>query len=482
MSYTLVSAIEKILKARFHLDINGSSVDQKKIAHCVVTMADFYQQNPFASTPWKESWCQIAQLAYYLPLNYLRTEAVLKRNRIEGLEGSEPRETLENRKPVDPLVTLKTLEHLKNSESLDSLLRKPLGDFSTLSWLRSGHICSLFDFGSGLSPVSWVLAQEAPSLPCYLFDQSPIPLDLLSAMGLKFQRVQSFSSAEKIYKNSQTLTSCSYVLTEIQKQRNWHWLLQCPHLLILEPSTGEDARALMRFRSLLIENHFYIHAPCPHQGPCSLLEHSQRDWCHDRTPTKKTEEKEMKSEAAEGMEEKKKHEKDGFGRENSGKESSGNKTLYNLNKALEPYLPFYNDTVTFSYLMASRTSFKASQPSPPKQVDPPELADSSKQIDSPEQTCSTKQTTSSGQILPESGNSSSFKPARLIGDTLFEKGKRKQAVCYGHNRCFLTWMDKDWIPKTIPILERGSLVYLPDSLPEENLKGDKRNLEIRLKY
>src|SRR6476469_217953 len=52
--------------------------DSKKIADCVLKMSDFYIANPEASTPWKEAWCQIAQVAYFLPLNFLRNQSVFQ--------------------------------------------------------------------------------------------------------------------------------------------------------------------------------------------------------------------------------------------------------------------------------------------------------------------------------------------------------------------------------------------------------------------
>lgn len=51
--------------------------------------------------------------------------------------------------------------------------------------------------------------------------------------------------------------------------------------------------------------------------------------------------------------------------------------------------------------------------------------------------------------------------ARIIGDTLHEKGKIKQAVCRNSSREFLTWLTRDGEPDPI---ERGSLINLPSQI------------------
>jgi len=51
--------------------------------------------------------------------------------------------------------------------------------------------------------------------------------------------------------------------------------------------------------------------------------------------------------------------------------------------------------------------------------------------------------------------------ARVVGDTLKEKGKDRQMICRGSEREFLAWMHKNGIAQEIP---RGSLVEIPNDL------------------
>lgn len=52
------------------------------------------------------------------------------------------------------------------------------------------------------------------------------------------------------------------------------------------------------------------------------------------------------------------------------------------------------------------------------------------------------------------------KAARVVGDTLKEKGKNRQLICRGPEREFLAWMHKSGISQEIP---RGALIEIPQS-------------------
>jgi hypothetical protein len=93
-------------------------------------------------------------------------------------------------------------------------------------------------------------------------------------------------------------------------------------------------------------------------------------------------------------------------------------------KKLESHLPNYNHTLTFSYWFGSRTEKPVYYP----------------------------------------------RAARLIGDTLYEKGKVRQMMCRGPNREFLAWLTRHGEPAP---LARGSIFELPEN---PVLKGN----EIRL--
>lgn len=91
---------------------------------------------------------------------------------------------------------------------------------------------------------------------------------------------------------------------------------------------------------------------------------------------------------------------------------------------LERHLPMKNQTLTFSYLFSSRA--------------PP----------------------SERQGL-----------VRVIGDTLYEKGKIRQAVCRNDQREFLSWLKKHGEPEMIP---HGSRLELADSITK---KGNELRVE-----
>ena len=170
--------------------------------------------------------------------------------------------------------------------------------------------------------------------------------------------------------------------------REW---LDYEALIIIEPSTRDDARRLQAERPRLIEAGFSLWAPCPHQDDCPLLV-SDRDWCHDR----------VHFEAPAWF------------------------------TAIEKHLPIKNRTLSFSYLAARK------KPSP--------LA----------------RATGDQQL------------ARLVGDTLDEKGKSRQALCRSSEREFLAWFPQRFKTKTHIEMSRGSLVRLAPDL-------EKKQQEVRLK-
>jgi ribosomal protein RSM22 (predicted rRNA methylase) len=228
LSEDISAAIAHALKD-LGIDIN----DAKKIAECVLKTSDFYIQNPQESTPWKETWCQIAQAAYFFPLNYLRNQAVM-------------------------------------DEALD--VGFPL------------HEKSLLDFGSGLGAGSMPYLKHFKQAAHYIERSNSahkIHRHLLSAITKSETPKENWHldtfHLEKI--NPQTVIF-SYSLTELEKIPSW--AMRADSLIILEPATRDDGRKLLALRQSLIEQGFYIWAPCPHQHECPLLKNSKSDWCHDR--------------------------------------------------------------------------------------------------------------------------------------------------------------------------------------------------------
>ena len=165
-------------------------------------------------------------------------------------------------------------------------------------------------------------------------------------------------------------------------------LSEFSHILIVEPSFRDTGRALMKARAYWIENGWTPLAPCTHSGPCPLLEHSDRDWCHQRVHFKAS---------------------DRF-------------------LKLESHLPMKNQTLTYSYLLLSRAC----------------------------QTPAWRGAT------------------RVIGDTLYEKGKVRQLICRGPEREFLSWLSRAGEPPRIP---HGALIA---DLGEVDVKGNERRPRAKL--
>lgn len=170
----------------------------------------------------------------------------------------------------------------------------------------------------------------------------------------------------------------SYVVNELDAfPEAW---FEAESLIILEPSTRDQGRKLMELRSQLIEQGFSIWAPCTHQHLCPLLTESKNDWCHQRIHTERPE----------------------------------------YLQKLEAKMQIRNDTLTFSYLLASR------------------------------------------RLAP----AYSERTGRIIGDTLYENGKTRQAFCRGPKREFLTWMGKP--AKKMDPWPRGLIFELPEDVVEKS--------------
>jgi hypothetical protein len=239
----------------------------------------------------------------------------------------------------------------------------------------------IIDFGSG--PGSFHLALLAElKLP---FKNIEFIEKDLSAIGMHKDLIRGLTNNNPMEwtngVNLQTkdkLGVFSYALNELETYPKW--LFDFESIIIIEPSTQMFGRKLMELRAQLMEHGFQILAPCTHQTACPLLTQSKKDWCHHRIPIKMPHEW----------------------------------------LALEKQLPMKNNTITFSYLVASKTV-------------------QNKNVGS----------------------------TRVIGDTLKEKGKTRQAICRNNDREFLSWLKKNKNAEKIP---RGSLIQLPEDLEK---KGDE---------
>lgn len=218
----LEDKITAVLKKRWNIDL-ANAADLRSLAKDVLRMSDFYIADPLAKTPWSESWCQRAQLVYFLPLNATRMSAVLTEAQ-----------------------TLGFFEGLKSS----------------------------LDFGAGLGASHFAMS----SLPGLKLREREVELSN-DAKSLRSELGEKPHFANDVRDEAQLLV-CSYSLTEFQKTPDLFGAQS--DLILLEPGTREDGRKLLELREKLKTMGYSIWAPCTHQGHCPLLVESQTDWCHDR--------------------------------------------------------------------------------------------------------------------------------------------------------------------------------------------------------
>lgn len=332
-------SISESLSERIRLGLLSAGYNLNKthaLANAIERLSDFYIMNPGKLTPWHESFALPATMAYFTPLNTARLRCVLK-------------------------------------------------EFQRF---HSGiEIEQIFDFGSGIGALHWAAEDwfELPSTSITCIESAATARELhrrLAATRPCRHKLEWVDSGPKNIPRSSLGVFC-YSFLEIQP--NVKMLEAFDYLILLEPSTQSQARALMSLRPEFLKAGYQIIAPCTHSQECPLLAESKRDWSHTRVPF---------------------HAPDWF-------------------KTIETHLPMRNDTLTYSYLILSRSP-----------------------------------------ALKLSKNS-----ARVIGDTLNERGKTRQLVCRGSKREFLSWLHRDGEPPRIP---NG---FLFEELPEFEIKGN----ELRIK-
>lgn len=306
-----------------------------ELKHAIIQLSDYFINNPKGSTPWDKSYCQLAYTHYFLPLNYLRNKLVVERG-----------------------------QQVSFFEGLDAVV----------------------DWGAGPGTASLALSSVLDIKNYHLVEKSKTCANVFKSLQHQYLPA-SFQyndlSEIKNLKKTTSLLVMSYSLTEVDHLPKEAFDYEA--LMILEPSTQDDGRRLMQWRTELISKGYSIYAPCIHAGSCPLLLQSKHDWCHDRLHVIAP---------------------DWF-------------------KKLDELLPFKNKTITTSYILARKKKNKFD---------------------------------SNGK-------------ARLVGDSLQEKGKTKQLLCMNEERQFLTWMHKEIQPE---VLNRGDLIDLPEKL-------EKKSNELRVK-
>jgi hypothetical protein len=217
----------------------GFTVERPRdLAKVIERLSDHYTQRAGEPTPWAESWVRAASLAYYYPLNYARARAV-------------------------------------------AVEAERLGFFEGLT--------TLIDYGSGAASALHAFQESNHAFDrAYALDVSSTALEFGAKLGGSDPATPILASGNGRGRPTQlrdrdprsTLVLASYAYAELEDAPPW-WL-DTEALAIIEPSTQAGGRRLMELRQKLIEQGFQIWAPCTHQGPCPLLTHSAKDWCHDR--------------------------------------------------------------------------------------------------------------------------------------------------------------------------------------------------------
>jgi len=207
-----------------------------QLAEDVLRLSDFFIQNPDGLTPWDQQFCQNAYRHYFLPLNFIRVESVIRRGQ--------------------------QVDFFENFET-------------TIDW------------GAGPGTASFALAKneilKSQLKNQILIEKSPAAVKAFT--DLNSQLLQPKVTTELTLQNlnsnkNKTLLTFSYSLTEMNElPKGWN---EFEGLMILEPATHQDGRKLLELRKKLIAEGYYIWAPCLHQNDCPLLIHSKTDWCHDR--------------------------------------------------------------------------------------------------------------------------------------------------------------------------------------------------------
>lgn len=244
----------------------------KSLSEDILKLSDYFIANPDKETPWREAWAQRAYLTYFTPLNLVRTQRVME----QGLK-------------VD---FFNQLDHV-------------------------------VEYGSGLGAASISMQLTTAQFRDWTFIEKStqaqklhqtLQKELLENTNSNYRWQNEFEVHSKY--PQKTLGLFSYVLTELKELPEW--ALELEALMILEPSTQEDSRNLLKLRQQLIENGYSIWAPCTHQNECPLLKNSKTDWCHDRIAWE----------------------------------------IPSWFKEIEAYLPIRNNTLTTSYILARKTAPK----------------------------------------------------------------------------------------------------------------------------
>ena len=144
---------------------------------------------------------------------------------------------------------------------------------------------TLTDVGCGPGTASWAaLASFDDLTELKLIDGDRFLLDLATRLLEPQSAHTEFGLAELSRADipGGDLVIAAYVLTEMpaaeaQALAAKLWAATNGALVIVEPGTPRGWAGLMAIRSMLINMHAGIAAPCPHASPCPIM---PPDWCH----------------------------------------------------------------------------------------------------------------------------------------------------------------------------------------------------------
>jgi ribosomal protein RSM22 (predicted rRNA methylase) len=305
--------------------LSDLSLEPKLKSADILELSDIYIRNEGSPEIWDKPKFMVAYLKYFLPLNLIRLQAI----RIEA-------------------------ERLGFFEGIEEVI----------------------EFGSGPGTSQIALDGTLKNVPWHCIESASHARKIHQALAKSLNLSTPHFAEPDFSIPKNRLGVFSYSLCEASLPE---WSQNCDSLLILEPSTQWAGRRLMELRQNLIQNGYFIWAPCTHQLDCPLFKHSNKDWCHMRTHW----------------------------------------TQPQWFSDIEAKLPMKNDSLTYSYLLAKKSPLKIEN------------------------------------------------YTRIIGDTLYEKGKSRQAICRNAEREFLAWLKRDGEGPRIP---RGSLVKIPS---QSLIKGNE---------
>ncbi len=227
--------VEEALMSCLESEMKSRKLSWKSLAESVLHLSNHFQSEVAVQTLYKGDF-DLAYLAYFFPLNFLRLSA--------ALEESE------------------NFQFIKASDKI-------------------------LDFGSGPGTAHFALLSRKITFSDYsAFEISQTALrwhqELLEKLAFEKASKTHFLSSERDLTKAPApdLYIFSYSLNELSQSLDW--LSPTAKILILEPSTRQDGRRLMTLRKQFLAKGYRAIAPCTHQLSCPLLEDSKTDWCHHR--------------------------------------------------------------------------------------------------------------------------------------------------------------------------------------------------------